>query len=157
MGHREALAGLDGEPEGVVGGLAELGDGLGVLVALRDQHSGHGDAGLVDQPHDLVLGGEVEELVLLELGEHEHDAVAGELGLPADSVLIDYPSRTSMLGVDLPLLTRDGSVERLTDEGRVGQLGLPRIAGELYQSARRLRMFTRTPVEMQGIPMSISG
>ncbi len=46
-----------------------------------------------------------------------------------------------MLGVDLPLRTRGGAVERLTDEGRAGQLGLPRIARELYQSARRLRVF----------------
>ena len=47
-----------------------------------------------------------------------------------------------MLAVDLPLRTRDGSVERLTGEGRAGHLGLPRIAGELYRSARRLRVFT---------------
>jgi hypothetical protein len=46
-----------------------------------------------------------------------------------------------MLGVDLPLRTRAGTVERLTDEGRAGQLGLPRVAGELYRSARRLRIF----------------
>jgi hypothetical protein len=47
-----------------------------------------------------------------------------------------------MLGVDLPLRTRSGAIERLTDEGRAGQLGLPRVAAELYQSARRLRVFT---------------
>jgi hypothetical protein len=89
--------------------------------------------------------------------EEAEDTVARELGLGPHSVLIDYPSRTSMLGVDLPLLTRDGRIERLTDEGRVGQLGLPRIAGELYQSARRLRMFTSEPVAMRGIPRTISG
>jgi len=50
-----------------------------------------------------------------------------------------------MLGVDLPLRTRDGTVERLTGEGRAGHLGLPRIAGELYRSARRLRVFTARP------------
>jgi hypothetical protein len=57
-------------------------------------------------------------------------------------VLIDFPARSSMLGVDLPLLTRAGTVERLTDQGRAGQLGLPRVADELYRSARRLRIFT---------------
>jgi hypothetical protein len=46
-----------------------------------------------------------------------------------------------MLDVDLPLRTRDNEVERLTSEGREGQLGLPRVAEELYQSARRLRVF----------------
>jgi hypothetical protein len=48
-----------------------------------------------------------------------------------------------MLGVDLPLRTRGGAVERLTDAGRAGQLGLPRVADELYRSARRLRVFVR--------------
>jgi hypothetical protein len=46
-----------------------------------------------------------------------------------------------MLGVDLPLRTREGAVERLTDAGRAGQLGLPRVADELDLSARRLRVF----------------
>ncbi len=76
-----------------------------------------------------------------ELLEQVEDALASELGLAAGELLLDFPSRHSMLGVDLPLKLRDGSVERLTDEGRAGHLGLPRIAGELYQSARRLRVF----------------
>jgi hypothetical protein len=46
-----------------------------------------------------------------------------------------------MLGVDLPLRTRSGAIERLTDAGRAGHLGLPRVADELYRSARRLRIF----------------
>jgi hypothetical protein len=55
-----------------------------------------------------------------------------------------------MLAVDLPLRLRDGSITRLTDEGRPGQLGLPRVAEELYRSARRLRVFVVRPV---GRPM----
>jgi len=39
-------------------------------------------------------------------------------------------------------------VERLTDEGRAGQLGLPRVADALYQSARRLRVFVSRPVKL---------
>jgi hypothetical protein len=46
-----------------------------------------------------------------------------------------------MLSVNIPLRTRSGAVERLTDAGRAGHLGLPRIADELYRSARRLRVF----------------
>jgi len=76
-----------------------------------------------------------------DLLEQVEDALALELGLTPGELLLDFPSRHSMLGVDLPLKLRDGSVERLTDEGRAGHLGLPRIAGELYQSARRLRVF----------------
>lgn len=82
-------------------------------------------------------------------------ALAGELGLAPGEVLIDYPARSSMLGVDLPLLTREGRVERLTDAGRAGQLGLPRIADELYRSARRLRIFTAKPRTIGEIPESL--
>jgi hypothetical protein len=57
-----------------------------------------------------------------------------------------------MLSVDLPLLTRDGNVERLTDAGRAGALGLPQVADELYRSARRLRIFTVEPRRIAEIP-----
>ena len=80
------------------------------------------------------------------------DRLAHDLGLAPGGVLIDYPERSTMLSVDLPLLTRTGAIERLTDEGRAGQLGLPRIANELYRSARRLRIFTSEPRRLEGIP-----
>ena len=79
---------------------------------------------------------------LLELVE---DAVAAEVGLPPGGLLLDFPARSSMLGVNLPLRTRRGVIERLTDAGRAGQLGLPRVADELYRSARRLRIFVSSP------------
>ena len=92
-----------------------------------------------------------EDPVLLERVE---DALAREAGLAPGDLLLDYPARSSMLGVDLPLRTRGGAVERLTDAGRAGQLGLPRVADELYRSARRLRVFVkeapRTP--LRGVP-----
>ena len=80
-----------------------------------------------------------------ELLEQVEDQLAREAGLEPGELLLDFPSRHSMLGVDLPLKLRDGTVERLTDEGRAGHLGLPRIAAELYQSARRLRVFVARP------------
>jgi hypothetical protein len=73
------------------------------------------------------------------------DALAAEVGLPLGGLLLDFPSRSSMLGVDLPLRLRGGAIDRLTDEGRAGQLGLPRVADELYRSARRLRVFVAQP------------
>jgi HD superfamily phosphohydrolase len=76
-----------------------------------------------------------------ELLERFEDAIALQAGLPAGALLIDFPARSAMLGVNIPLRTRSGSVERLTDAGRAGQLGLPRVADELYRSARRLRIF----------------
>ena len=79
----------------------------------------------------------VEEALLAELG--------GPHPLARDEFLLDFPARPNMLSVNLPLRTREGWLERLTDEGRAGHLGLPRIADELYQSARRLRLFTAKP------------
>jgi len=76
-----------------------------------------------------------------DLLERVEDAVALQVGLEPGDLLLDFPARTSMLSVDLPLRTRGGSVERLTDAGRAGHLGLPRVADELYRSARRLRVF----------------
>lgn len=87
-----------------------------------------------------------------DLLERVEDALAAEVGLAPGELLLDFPSRHSMLGVDLPLRMRDGSIERLTDEGRAGHLGLPRIAGELYRSARRLRVFVA-----RGIPRNLDG
>jgi hypothetical protein len=75
---------------------------------------------------------------LLELVE---DALARQAGLAPGALLLDFPARSSMLGVNLPLRTRAGTIERLTDAGRAGHLGLPRVADELYRSARRLRIF----------------
>ena len=76
-----------------------------------------------------------------DLLEQVEDALARQVGLDPGGLLLDFPARTAMLGVDLPLRTRSGAVERLTDAGRVGHLGLPRVADELYRSARRLRIF----------------
>jgi uncharacterized protein len=89
-----------------------------------------------------------------DLLERVEDAVATEVGLAPGELLLDFPARSSMLGVDLPLRTRSGAVERLTDAGRAGQLGLPRVADELYRSARRLRAFVKEmpPDPLRGLP-----
>lgn len=76
-----------------------------------------------------------------DLLERLEDGLAGQVGLAPGELLLDFPSRSSMLAVDLPLRTRDGTVEQLTDAGRAGHLGLPRVAAELYRSARRFRVF----------------
>jgi HD superfamily phosphohydrolase len=80
-----------------------------------------------------------------DLLERFEDAVAAEVGLGPGEVFVDFPARTAMLGVNLPLRTRTGAVDRLTDAGRAGHLGLPRVADELYRSARRLRIFVASP------------
>jgi len=82
-----------------------------------------------------------------DLLERVEDTIAEQVGLTPGSLLIDFPARSAMLGVNLPLRTRSGSIERLTDAGRAGHLGLPRVADELYQSARRLRIFVAAPAD----------
>jgi HD superfamily phosphohydrolase len=71
-------------------------------------------------------------------------AIAKKLGLSAADVLLDFPAKTQMLGLDLPVLGRDGSVHRVTQEGIPGAIDLPVLAEQLYRSARYLRVFTRT-------------
>lgn len=85
--------------------------------------------------------------------ERVEDALAVESGLRPGQLLLDFPVRASMLAVDLPLRTRSGAVERLTDAGRAGQLGLPKVADALYGSARRLRVFTegRASARLDGL------
>lgn len=70
------------------------------------------------------------------------DALAATLGTAPGSLLLDYPRKERMLGLDLPVLTRDGTVRRVTDQGLAGAINLPILAEQLYQSARWLRVFT---------------
>ncbi len=76
------------------------------------------------------------------------DALAKSVGLKPGELLLDYPRKERMLGLDLPLLARDGTVRRLTDEGIAGTLNLPILGEQLYQSARWLRVFTTTRLEL---------
>ena len=77
-----------------------------------------------------------------ERARRSEDAIAASLGFAPGEVLIDYPQKEQMLGLDLPVLTRDGRVERLTSEGMAGAINLPVLADQLYRSARWLRVFT---------------
>ncbi|HEV7388812.1 MAG TPA: HD domain-containing protein [Gemmatimonadaceae bacterium] len=68
--------------------------------------------------------------------------LAREFGLAAGELLLDYPAKTQMLGLDIPVLRRSGKVERLTGEGWIGTINLPSLSEDLYRSARWLRVFT---------------
>ncbi len=63
-------------------------------------------------------------------------------GLAPGELLLDYPAKTQMLSLDLPVLMRDDSVVRLTAAGMAGAIDLPLLADRLYKSARWLRVFT---------------
>jgi HD superfamily phosphohydrolase len=79
--------------------------------------------------------------------------LAKEFGLRQGELLLDYPAKTQMLGLDIPVLRRSGKVERLTGEGWIGTINLPSLSEELYKSARWLRVFTakRTKLEPRKI------
>jgi len=71
--------------------------------------------------------------------------LAAELGLADGDVLLDYPEKTQMLDLDLPVQLRSGAVARLTSEGLPGVIHLPELSEQLYKSARWLRVFTAQP------------
>jgi len=102
-----------------------------------------------------TLGDNVGEWIASDyrLTRRVEDAFARELRLPAGTVLLDYPAKTQMLGVDIPMQRRDGRVVHLTADGWEGALNLPRLSDELYRSARRLRVFTadRAPVPTERV------
>lgn len=76
------------------------------------------------------------------------NALALELGLARGELLLDYPAKTQMLGLDIPVLRRDGRVERLAQEGLPGAINLPVLSAQLYRSARSLRVFTARRMEI---------
>lgn len=79
------------------------------------------------------------------------DALAASLGLKSGELLLDFPRKERMLGLDLPLEAKDGRVLRLTDAGLAGTLNLPILGEQLYQSARWLRVFT---AERRAVPLA---
>jgi uncharacterized protein len=70
------------------------------------------------------------------------EEVASELGLPPGAAYLDYPEKRAMFALDLLVRRRSGEILRIGPAGRSGLIGLPRIAEELYRTARVLRLFT---------------
>jgi hypothetical protein len=77
------------------------------------------------------------------------DALARELGVAPGAVLLDYPEKPRMLGLDLPVRMRGGEVRRLGSSGWPAAINLPLLSQELYESTRVMRVFategTRVP------------
>jgi HD superfamily phosphohydrolase len=70
------------------------------------------------------------------------DDLAAQLGLESGEVVIDFPAKPQMFQLDLLVERRGAQVQRLDMAGLEGLLDLPRVAQELYQTARVLRVFT---------------
>ena len=89
------------------------------------------------------LHGETAEWIASDraLAVAAEDRLAAELGLAPGELLLDYPAKTQMLGLDLLVRSRDGRTRRLTSAGWAAGMNLPRLSEELYRSARWLRVF----------------
>jgi HD superfamily phosphohydrolase len=80
-----------------------------------------------------------------DLLERVESRLASEVGLVPGELFLDFPAKSAMLDLDLPLVRRDGSVAQLSGGEAAAHLGLPRVAAELYRTARRLRVFILQP------------
>ena len=121
-------------------------DATGLAAALRERRLYKRALELL--PGELGVG--VPAWVWLggERLERAEDTLAKRAGLAPGELLIDFPHKTAMLGLDLPVLRSGGTVERLTDAGWPGRLDLPRMAEDLVETARRLRVFVARPVSV---------
>jgi HD superfamily phosphohydrolase len=81
------------------------------------------------------------------------DDLALDLDLEPGEVFIDFPAKRAMFQLNLLLERSGGRVERVGPEGLPGVIDLPRVAEELYRTARVLRIFTfeRRPLEWGGV------
>jgi hypothetical protein len=126
----------------------ELGhnDPTGLARALRERRLAKRaiDLPATDLPLETALWPATDP----DLAEQVEDRLAHELGLAPGELFLDFPVKEGMLAVDLPLVRRDGTVRQLTASDGEAHLGLPRVAAELYRSARRLRVFTLQPVRL---------
>jgi hypothetical protein len=122
-------------------------DRTGLALALRERrlYKRALELGIRDEgagPFPAWLQGDATRLARAE------DALARAVGLGPAELLIDLPVKEAMLGLDLPVVRRDGGVDRLTQQGWPGRMDLPPFAASLAESACRLRVFTRRPVEV---------
>ncbi|HKV49886.1 MAG TPA: HD domain-containing protein [Gemmatimonadaceae bacterium] len=84
----------------------------------------------------------------LERVRATEDTLARDLDLAPGELLLDFPEKPQMLGLDLPVRLRGGHVHRLTRDGLPGSINLPVLSDELYRSARVLRVFVARPVQL---------
>lgn len=93
-------------------------------------------ADLGTEPLPEWLAGDSERKKRLE------ESLARDVGLEPGEVIVDYPVKRAMFQLDLLIRRRTGEVQRLGSGGISGIIDLPRLAAELYGSARILRVFT---------------
>jgi hypothetical protein len=75
--------------------------------------------------------------------------------MASGEVLLDYPAKTQMLGLDLPVVRRDGSILRITSSQLDGAINLPALSEQLYSSARWLRVFVARRTDIPKAPILV--
>jgi uncharacterized protein len=86
------------------------------------------------------------------------DSLAKEAGLQPGELLLDFPMKTQMLGLDIPVKRRSGEIEMLTGQGWPGTINLPSLSEALYTSARWLRVFAARSAEIpRGLILQVLG
>ncbi|MBA3656384.1 MAG: HD domain-containing protein [Gemmatimonadaceae bacterium] len=125
--------------EGLLHRLESSGNGL--LAALRERRL---YKRALEIPSNDIPDGQCEWIAEdYERVVKAEDAIANELGMKTGSVLLDYPAKTQMLGLDILVVRKSGRVERLTESGWPGTVNLPSLSEQLYRSTRWLRIFTK--------------
>ena len=121
-------------------------DPTGLALRLRERRLAKR---ILDLPAaDVALDGDGWPAADPDLCERVEDSLAGDAGLVPGELFLDFPAKPSMFGTDLPLQRRDGALVPLASAESEAHLGLPRVAAELYRSARRLRVFTVRPASV---------
>src|SRR5437899_520100 len=121
----------DETDDGLIRGLLER-DTTGLALALRDRRLAKR---ALDVPAtELPAGTANWPAADPDLCERVEDRLAREVGLTPGELFLDFPTKANMLELHLPLVRRDGQVTHLG--GAQAALGLPRVAAELYRSAR---------------------
>jgi HD superfamily phosphohydrolase len=121
-------------------------DPTGLALRLRERRLAKR---ILDLPAaDVALDGDGWPAADPDLCERVEDSLARDAGLVPGELFLDFPAKPSMFGTDLPLLRRDGALVPLASAESEAHLGLPRVAAELYRSARRLRVFTVRPASV---------
>ena len=133
----------DETDDGLIRGLLER-DTTGLALALRDRRLAKR---ALDVPAaELPAGTATWPSADPDLCERVEDRLAREVGLAPGELFLDFPAKANMLELDLPLVRRDGQVTHIA--GAQAALGLPRVAAELYRSARHLRVFVLRPATL---------
>jgi uncharacterized protein len=89
------------------------------------------------------------ELIDADISVHNvaeiESEIAQQLGVAPADVYLDYPEKKEMFALNILLERKSGEVIRLGPAGHSGLIDLPRIADDMYNTARVLRLFVAGP------------